>query len=326
MRSAHSEIHPSGILPRLLLLLCALSTCLQAERQSLKLLTIGNSFAENALVYLPELANAGGKSLLIGRANTPGCSLDKHVAALEILDRDPCDPKGRPYSNHPGMPETGPHYNLVELLTSESWDAVTLQQVSTRSFVAESFHPYAERLVGTIRKHAPKARLWAFEPWAYREDSPLFHPGKGLTQEKMFDGIRECYHTLARELDLGLVPVGEAFQAARRSSAWHFNAGTAFDPAQLTPPALPDQTGSLNVGWHWTEDSPPRLQLDANHANTAGKYLAAVVLYLSLFECAHAPSQYQPPGLTPEQTRSLRTIAETCMEAQPHLNNQHTSP
>jgi hypothetical protein len=315
-----------GTLLRLLLLLCALSACLHAERHSLRLLTIGNSFAENALTFLPELAKAGGKELLIGRANTPGCSLDKHVTALEFLDRDPGGPKGHPYSNRPGMPETGPRYSLEELLTSAPWDAITLQQVSTRSFVPESFHPYAETLVTRIRARVPNARLWALEPWAYREDSPLFQPGKGLTQDKMFQGIRECYRALARDLGLGLLPVGEAFQAARHTPAWHFHAGTPLDPTQQTPPTLPDQAGSLNVGWHWTEDAPPKLLLDANHANTAGKYLASVVLYLSLFECSHAPTQYQPPGLTPEQAESLRAIAEACVESQQDPTHQPLSP
>jgi len=316
MYTAHAPIRLlRSALPRLLLL-CFLAGSLLAERRSLRLLTVGNSFAENALTCLPELAAAGGKELTLGRANTAGCSLDKHAAALEAFEHDPLDPRGRPYSNLPGMPELGPRHSLVELLDSAPWDAVTLQQVSTRSFLPETYHPHAEILAACIRRHAPQARLWALENWAYREDSPLFHDGKGLDQERMYQGIHDSYRALAVELGLGLLPVGSAFQSARRSPDWHFTTDNSFDPAKASPPALPRQEGSLNVGWHWTDDPVPRLQLDANHANIAGKYLGAVVLYLCLFEAEHAPASYVPTGLTPEQASSLRTIAETCVRAQ----------
>lgn len=43
-----------------------------------KILAVGNSFSEDATFYLPQIAEAGGKSLILGRLYIGGCSLERH--------------------------------------------------------------------------------------------------------------------------------------------------------------------------------------------------------------------------------------------------------
>ena len=50
----------------------------RAEQKTVRLLTIGNSFAENALTYLPQIVDSAGHNLVVGRANLGGCTLERH--------------------------------------------------------------------------------------------------------------------------------------------------------------------------------------------------------------------------------------------------------
>lgn len=96
-----------------------------------KVLTIGNSFADNATRYMDEITAADGESeLIIGRANLGGCSLEKHwnlVEQCELL------PDVKPYPFRKTGAETVPA-SLRDVLTSDRWDYVTLQQVSHDSW------------------------------------------------------------------------------------------------------------------------------------------------------------------------------------------------
>src|SRR3954467_11891846 len=75
--------------------LASVATLSAAERESLKLLTIGNSFADNPLEYLPAMAKAGGKTLIVGRANIGGCPLERHARHLRQAEAG--DPEGLAY-------------------------------------------------------------------------------------------------------------------------------------------------------------------------------------------------------------------------------------
>ncbi|HLS27444.1 MAG TPA: DUF4886 domain-containing protein, partial [Opitutales bacterium] len=101
-------------------------------RESVKILTIGNSFTQNATEYLSVLAEAAGKDLLIFRANLGGASFERHANFLEPKG-DPNAEPGTPYKNHP-HPKTGERqdFSLREALQSADWDYVTIQQVSSR--------------------------------------------------------------------------------------------------------------------------------------------------------------------------------------------------
>ena len=58
-------------------------TGINLSAKELKVLTIGNSFADSVFVYLPSIAENAGYPLLIERANLPGCSLQRHWELAE---------------------------------------------------------------------------------------------------------------------------------------------------------------------------------------------------------------------------------------------------
>jgi len=288
-----------------------------AERQALKLLAIGNSFSEDATAFLPAIAKAGRKNLTLGRASIGGCSLERH--ARHLAEARAGDENGRAYHNFVD-PNTGEKRSvtLIEALEVTDWDIVTIQQVSHLSFLPETFHPYVDQLIAAIRQHAPSAEIVIHAVWAYREDHPFFQKDDGFAPAKMYSKIRDTYRALAAETGFRLIPVGDAFHLARQTPRWTYTPDPAFDFNRPPANQLPEQRGSLNVGWRWAKnkDGRPEFRLDAIHANTAGRYLGASVWYLTLFEADTLPTDYAPDGLSAEDAADLRRHALAAVQAE----------
>ncbi|EIP99111.1 hypothetical protein OpiT1DRAFT_03615 [Opitutaceae bacterium TAV1] len=294
-----------------------------APRTSVKLLTIGNSFSNNAISQLPEIAKAGGKELLVGRTSLGGCSLERHAKHLAAALADPDSPEGRPYSNSPVFGEAlagKKTVSLPEALAAQKWDFVTIQEWSARSFKPEYQEPWAQQLIEAIRKYAPTAEILIHQTWAYREDHPWYQKGDELTQQKMYDGLLAAYRELsARYGGLRIIPSGAAIQAARQTPRWTFREDTSFDFKNATEGQLPDQTGSLNTGWRWSKqkDGKQKLTLDAIHANTAGCYLGGCAFYETIYnDSVLTVTGYTPKGVSAEDAAQLRQIAHDAVAAE----------
>lgn len=290
-----------------------------AERDSLKLLTIGNSFADYPLSYLPDLAKAGGKTLVLGRANPGGCPLARHAEYLAAALADPAGPKGRLYKNSqvfnlPGRDTV----SLPEALAARSWDIVTLQQASFDSYKPETYHPAVDQLIAAIRKFAPQAEIVIQETWVYRADHPLFQGKEGMTQQTMYEGLRSAYHRLAADNGFRIIPTGDAMELARKSPRWTFVADANFDFKHPPAGRLPDESASLWAGWSWSKPASgePKLLLDGKHTSIAGKYLGAVVWYQVVFNADSVPAGFVPRGLAPEDAAGLRGHAIEAVKAE----------
>lgn len=280
----------------------------RGETDPVSVLTIGNSFAENALRVLPQLAEAAGHELIVGRANLGGCSFERHWNHVAAFEKDPKSVAGSPY-------EKGTR-SLHELLTSRKWDFITVQQVSFKSHDLSTYTPFAEDLCAYVRKHAPDSKLLVQQIWAYRVDDPRFVPknaGKEPhTHLEMYQQVRAAYHTLADELDLEIIPSGNAMFLADTNPKWGYKPDLAFDFKTAVHPALPDQSHSLHVGWTWrklTDDAEPTLKMDGHHANRTGEYLIGCVWFEKLFGESVVDNPFVPEGIDPDYARFLRQTA-----------------
>ena len=286
-----------------------------AEEAPVKVLTVGNSFADNATTFLPQLAQAGGHKLLLFRAIINGASLAKHVACIKAFEANPSDPLGSPYYHNmvPQRPHDAKMLSLQAALQLEKWDLVTIQQASAESYKPETYEPYAGTLIDYIKKYAPQAKILIHQTWAYREDCNGYI--NGFTQEKMYEGLTSAYRHLAEKYSLKIIPVGLAFQAARKTDLWHFQFPEPnFDYKNPVEGTLPVQKGSLNAGWNWSTNAQTgkkTISLDFKHANLAGKYLGGAVWYEVIFGPGVEPTPFVPQGLDPGAAAQLRTIART---------------
>jgi hypothetical protein len=311
-----NRLRPLASVLSLGIVLCCSAALHAAE---IKLLTIGNSFADNSTSYLEECAKAGGHTLRLYKANLGAHSMQMHVGYLRAFEANPEDPKGRPYQGVANV-KTGakPKLSLRQALELEDWDYITVQQLSSISYYSSSYEPWAGELIAYVRKHEPKAKILGLQTWAYREDSWLFK--KNTTQEKMHLGIKNAYAELAERYGIAILPVGDAFHAARATPRWTFkHPDPDFDRTTAKPPALPNQPGSLNVGWKWDKDAKtgtPKLVNDDAHCNAAGQFLATCVLYETFFGNVEA-NTFVPPKLKAEDAPSLRKIAHETVAKSP---------
>lgn len=307
----------SKFLAVFLLLLGMAGPLFADERSSVKLLTIGNSFAGNATEFLPELSMAGGKKLQIFRVALPGCSMERHAKLLQAAQDG--KPEGNAYTGiNPRTGEKG-KFNLADALGAQPWEFVTIQQASKLSFLPETFQPYADELVAAVRKLAPHAEIMIHETWAYRKDHPIFQKNDGFTPEKMYEGLKDAYRKLAGKYGFRLIPVGDAFQAARQTERWTYVKDPNFNFANPPADTLPRQDGDLIGGWRWLrnkETGKLQFNLDAMHANVAGRYLGASVWYLILFNADTVPATFTPKGLSPDDAAKLREIAQATVRAE----------
>ncbi|MDQ3815207.1 MAG: DUF4886 domain-containing protein [Armatimonadota bacterium] len=304
------------LLPWLLILAALISKPLLpgAQARTLRLFVIGNSFSQNATRYLPELAREGGHEVIIGRAEYPAASLQKHWEAVEAAEAKPDDPAGKLYGGK----------SLRELLSAGTWEIVTIQQGSFPSGDVESYRPYAQKLRDFIKKLQPQAELVLHQTWPYRSDAAKFAAiGGGQTagsDREMWEKTLVAYHTIAAELGVRLIPVGDAFWRVRSDPQWAYKKDPKFDFEKPVQPNLPDQTNSLHRGYLW-EDG--KFILDANHASDAGCYLAGLVWYGFLFDESPEKLTFAPPSVpTPFAAHLRQVAAQTLNDASTHLTAQ----
>ncbi|OZI06831.1 DUF4886 domain-containing protein [Siphonobacter sp. BAB-5385] len=276
------------------------STSKKADRHALRLFMIGNSFSQNASKYLPELSQEAGHTLIIGRAELGGCSLERHWDHAQAAERNPEDPKGKPYHGK----------SLKMLLAEGTWDVITLQQASILSGNLETYQPYARQLYEYVKKLQPQAKIVLHQTWAYRVDSKDFTQiGNGQSArsaQQMWEKSRAAYHATAKELGIPLIPNGDAFWAISSDPQWGYKKDTEFNFDHPRPPALPKQNHSLHVGYFWKQDE---LGFDSHHANAAGCYLGSLVWYSFLFQESPLKLSFHPQEVDADFAEQLKKTA-----------------
>src|ERR1700730_1004709 len=93
-----------------------------SKTKTVRLLTVGNSFSQNATRYLGDLVKAKGHTLIHRPLAIGGASMEVHWDKAQLHEKDPKDPRGL-YGKK----------SLREELMSDACDYVTIQQASIKS-------------------------------------------------------------------------------------------------------------------------------------------------------------------------------------------------
>lgn len=179
--------------------------------KTIHVLSIGNSFSQDAHRYLHDLARSAGVSIETVNLYIGGCSLDRHYRNM-IGNR-------REYmieiNGHRG---DGFLCSMNEALSARSWDYITLQQASPKSFLVESFEPYLQRLAEHVRYMCPNAKLLIHQTWAYENGCERIKACGFDTYEEMFSQVKLCYEKAASDIHAdGIIPSGEALRQALKA-------------------------------------------------------------------------------------------------------------
>lgn len=274
-----------------------------------KILTIGNSFSNNALTYLRDIAAGSDDTFTIGRASLGGCSLEKH---WNLSRYTAAHPEFVTYPNGNALADDPREGNLQDLLRARAWDIVTLQQNSAQSWKPETFQPWLGQLMALVHELAPGAEIVLHQTWAYRSDAKSLIDW-GIDDLEMHRRIDATYAELSRTLGLRILPSGPALFLARSQSGRHYIRDPEYPFAAPVPPLLPRQEHNFSVGYHWgftdTPNGIPELRLDANHLNMRGHYLTSATWYETLTGRDVRSTAFCPAGMDEADRRFLAEMA-----------------
>lgn len=279
--------------------------------KELKVLTIGNSFAHSIGAHLPKVAaSVPGCYLKLGFANLPGCSLRQHWNNAEREERNE---SAKFYGKAMGQPAV---YKLREILTSEKWDIISIQQASHDSWRPETFQPYADKLIGYIRNYAPQAEIVIQQTWSYRRDCPLFKEWN-ITPKQMYSALNANYRKLAEGKGLRVIPMGLAVELGRSEQP---EICVPYDRAKLSelvPPDLPSRANLLvgNCFWRKGKNGDLWLRQDYIHLSPRGEYLQACLWFAFLFDKKTSEIAYVPSFIGDSDARWLRDKAQQALDS-----------
>lgn len=168
---------------------------------TLKILSIGNSFSQDAQSYLHKISLLNEVVVKSVNLYIGGCSLRQHYFNM-LEDR-------KSYDFQFNGESTGLRVNIKDALMSDAWDFVTLQQASINSVDYETYQPYLCALAEYVNKYAPTAKLVIHQTWAY-DEALVLQRATAENQKQMLENLRIAYKKAAKAINAhGIIPSGE---------------------------------------------------------------------------------------------------------------------
>ena len=174
----------------------------------IKILSIGNSFSQDAQRYLHRISVAAETPIKSVNLYIGGCSLRTHY--FHMLEN------AKQYRFEFNGESTGIFVTIKEALMSDEWDYVTLQQASPLSGHPETYEPYLTELAAYVRTYAPQAKLLIHQTWAYDgENHERLEKAGFQTPKEMYEAVRAAYKQAAERIHAdGIIPTGYALHRA----------------------------------------------------------------------------------------------------------------
>ncbi len=277
-------------------------------KKPLKVLMIGNSFSICVLKYMPQVAADMKLPLDICSLYIGGCSLERHMKNVKAPETNPyrvswnyvsCANDAVPFLSvlKQGGKKKDWYGNIPAMLAADGWDVVTIQQASHASWRPETYEPFGTELLATIRKLAPRAKVYVQQTWTYTPWDKRLKDWK-MDQNQMFDKLESAYAGFAKRHGIEQIFTGKAVQRYRREL-----------PVVYTEKSNDDDVCGTSVfvekdgGW-----SPKG---DVFHFNARGEYLQALVWTARLFDADVTKSAYAPDCFAAQPGRAalMRKIA-----------------
>ena len=173
-----------------------------------RLLAIGNSFSDDATYFLHGVCRSAGEDTEIINLFIGGCSLERHWQNVEQDRRD--------YELRLNEVNTGRLVSICDALETGPFDAVVLHQASGDSGWENTYEPFLSLLLGSLEKHAPGAKVYLNETWAYEQNSTHPHFMRyNRDQAEMLCRLKAAYEQAAKAHGLPLIRSGELIQTLR---------------------------------------------------------------------------------------------------------------
>lgn len=173
----------------------------------MNILSIGNSFSQDAQRYLNQIAKADNVDINCFNLFIPGCPLSLHY--MNMLNEE------RAYTLEMNGESTGFFVSLKEAILNRAWDVITIQQVSDQAPYYDTFQPYLNEVVEYVRRLVPDAKIVIHETWAYEQGCcRLIEELKYNSYKDMLSDVVASYKKAAEDINAdGIIPSGEVLGA-----------------------------------------------------------------------------------------------------------------
>lgn len=187
------------------------------ERHSypFQILAIGNSYTENATVYLPDLLREKHDTnvricRLIKRSSSLADHWQNHLTNAPVYRLD--------VGSWQGWRTIDSIVTLDQALAFAPWNIVVLQQVSWYSGLPASYQPCCDSLLSLVSRNAVRRRIAFHKTWAYSRYSASndFAP-YNYNQQNMDSAIASATAAIAPKFDI-IIPSGDLIRALRSTS------------------------------------------------------------------------------------------------------------
>ena len=158
----------------------------------MKILSIGNSFSEDATAYLHKISEAGSRQIDVSNLYIGGCSFEMHACNIKSGEKK--------YRLEYNGIYTDRKVSVNEMLKADRWDIVTVQQASYDSGIPASYGENGKYVIDYIRNTSPYSKIYFHETWSYEEgsDHPAF--GKyGYSSPEMYSAIKSASEKFCSE-------------------------------------------------------------------------------------------------------------------------------
>lgn len=179
-----------------------------------KILAIGNSFSQDATALIELMT----EKIYVRNLYIGGCSLERHCGNTAS------DASAYEYQVG-GELQDLQNVSVSEALTRESWDFVTVQQVSGFSGLEASYEPYLSELLKYIRKFTSATvlfhRTWAYETGSGHPDFSRY----GNDRKQMWESIKKTTDSVCGREKLRIIDTGEMIARLRNHAFFDVERG-----------------------------------------------------------------------------------------------------
>lgn len=191
-----------------------LSTEDEHDENTIKILSIGNSFSQDTAYYLHEIAKSAGVNLVVANLYSSGCSLERHHKYANQNEKAYTYYKWTSRGLKTYIAKT-----MKDAIIDEEWDYITLQQASGESGNYDTYQPYLNDLINYIKDNSKNDELkfalnmtWAYSSRSTNNNFDYYNKN----QLTMYNSIIKAYEQALKETEIEiLIPCGTAIQNAR---------------------------------------------------------------------------------------------------------------
>ena len=266
----------------------------EKELPTVKVLMVGNSYAQDTMTYCHEIAASQGVNMVCGVVYYGGCTVRQH--AQFIQDKSAV----YTYFKNGGTDKLNATFD--DILFDEDWDYITIQSGSGDQGIKSTYYPYIQKIISYIEYKLPRAEIGIFQSW----HQPKCLEGTGNSRLSKYDDSSETmYQAIIQATSEIKEELGLRFTVASCEVLHRINETDVCDDTALETSFQRDTTG---------------------HQNENGRYMMGMLMYKTITGMNVRGVTYLPYGYSYGETLGPNEeIAEVIKEVVQGIFNEYDS-